>query len=161
MTGAAFLAVTFLAGCCGKCNTPEKTSGAVPAGTLYAQPGAPPTSPIGVFDRTALLVAYYKSATHDDALAELRRERDAALADGDTARAAAIERRGELLQKTAHRQLEGNEPLTNIADALKDRLPHIAKEAGVTRIVERGTEPVGSRIVDITANLAAQFPSAR
>lgn len=114
---------------------------------------------VGTYRRYDLLVAYYASDMFHQRLEALRQERDAALAAGDKAGAEALERRGEALQDRAHRQLQGTEPLDNIMADLKDAIPRVEGELGVSRLVE-DTEalPAGTRTVDATPALTACLP---
>lgn len=113
---------------------------------------------VGVFDRTKVLIAYYRSAEHAAALDAMQRERDEARHDGDAFWAAEIERRGGVMQERAHRQLAGRAPLTNIRLAIGDRLPALAKELGVPDIVERDKAMPGVTTVDVTDRIVAMFP---
>lgn len=124
----------------------------------YTNPAAAADAPDGVFDRTEVLIAYHKWEVREAALRELVRERDAALAAGDKARAHELERRGEAMQDHSHHQLAGRENLDDIAQALHDQLPAIAGETGVARIIERGGEAPGRPTVDVTAAIIARMP---
>jgi hypothetical protein len=114
---------------------------------------------VGTYHREDLLVAYYASDKFHRQLEVLQQQRDAALAAGDKAGAQALERRGEALQDTAHRQLAGTEPLHNIMADLKDALPRVEQELGVSRLVEDTEElPAGTRVVDATRALTKLLP---
>lgn len=127
----------------------------------YTNPAAAADAPEGVFDRTEVLIAYHKWQVRAEQMRELVRERDAALAAGDKARARELERRGEAMQDHSHRQLAGTETLDDIAATLREQLPGIAAETGVARIVERGGETPGRPTVDVTAAIIAKMPPAQ
>ena len=127
------------------------------------RPGYISGSPVrvGVFDRTEILVAYYGSAIHDEWLRGLERERDEAVARGDSASATAIEARGAAAQEVAHDQLAGKAGLWNILPHIEPSFADIAREKGLVLLVEAPlfAEP-GVELVDVTAELAARFRAA-
>ena len=117
---------------------------------------------VGTFNRTALLVAYYKSKTHADWLDDLERKREEALAAGQTERAKEIERQGRESQELAHRQLAGEAPLTNILDHLQASWSSIANKAGVQAIIEHPLRKDPSvKFVDVTSLLVEQMESTK
>lgn len=125
---------------------------------LYVSPGATAEGSAGVYDRVEVLVAYHKSARQREVLRGMIRERDGAKARGDMVRVAELEHEGEAMQHRAHRQLAGKEPLTNVAEALGEALPELARRAGVVRIVERGAEARGVKTVEVTGEIVALLP---
>ncbi len=129
------------------------------AATLFLNPEAAPDGPVGVFDRTQVLVAYYRSRRHEGVMQALSQARAEALARGDQVRVLELDAQGAALQETAHRQLTGAAPLTNVAEALTDELPQIARQAGVARIVARSEEPAGAQAIDVTADIVARLPA--
>ncbi len=141
--------------CCGPTGVGTGTS------TLYALPASAGDSPVGVFDRTAVLIAYYKSAPFTNRLRALKKDRDAARSAGDWAVAERLDTQGEAMQELAHRQLAGAAPLTNIADDLGEDLAEIARKSGVSSIVAGGTEPAGSRTIDLTTQLVERLHGKR
>jgi uncharacterized protein with von Willebrand factor type A (vWA) domain len=117
------------------------------------------TEKVGTYRRYDLLVAYYASDVVHQRLADMRQRRDAALAAGHTATAEALEREGEAMQEKAHRQLAGDEPLDNILADLKDAIPQVERELGVSRLVEDTTKlPKGVARVDATEALTKHLP---
>lgn len=149
-----------LAGC-GASDTSQMRSDGADTGVIYDAQG--PTlnpSSVGVYDRRAVLVAYYRSRHFQSKLDALRAERDAALGRGDAYGAKHAEARGEALQDLAHRQLAGEAPLDNIAQLINRDLPAIAHEAGVARIIARGGEAPDARTVDVTGLLERCIASA-
>jgi hypothetical protein len=122
------------------------------------QPGAGHNAKrVGTFRRTDLLVAYYKSDTHRQVLAELDAKRKQAIASGDENRAADLQRKGQAMQELAHRQLAGDAPLTGILRRIKPIVDATAEEAGVDVIVEK---PRG-QAVDVTELLVQKLASTR
>ena len=101
-----------------------------------AQACAPKCLHVGVFNRTDLLVAFYKSAAWDQYLQDLTKQRDEARAQGDEKRVKEIEEQGAKSQEHAHLQLAGKAPLDNIFEHISDKLPAVSRETGVSVIVE-------------------------
>ena len=120
---------------------------------------APNRVRVGVFRRTDLLVAFYKSAAWDQHLKDLTKQRDEAKAQGDLKRVKAIETEGAKSQAHAHQQLAGKAPLDNIFERITDKLPGVAQEAGVSVIVEKPIHSTSDvQLVDVTELLVNLLP---
>jgi hypothetical protein len=128
---------------------------------LYEASPVMAEAPLGVFDRTAVLIAYYGSTFNEAEIAALVRQRDEAAARGDTTRVKELEAQGAAHQEHAHQQLAGRAPLDNISKALRDELPALAQQAGVSRIVPSDARPVGAPTVEVTDRIVALLPPAR
>ena len=113
---------------------------------------------IGTYHAPSLVIAWVRSAEHEQELDLLLAARDAALAAGDSAKAADCERRGAEGQDLAHRQLAGEADVLDILARLEEHLPAIRAEAGVERIAAEG-EVLGDRVVrvDLTDLLTERF----
>ena len=117
---------------------------------------------IGVFKRTDLLVAFYKSAAWSQHLKDLAKQRDVAKAKGDAERVKQIEEQGAKSQEHAHLQLAGKAPLDNIFERITDKLPGIAKDADVTVIVEQPLYNTADvELVDVSDKLVKLLPPNR
>ena len=114
------------------------------AGLLSAEPA----SKVGVLDKRALVVAYYRSPQFAQLLREKHEAMRAAKAAGDTAKAEALEKWGQSSQDLAHRQLEGKARIDNILDELRPRFAEVAARAGVQEIVTEAKP--GQTRVDVT-----------
>ena len=137
------------------------TGAATPAdATLYSNAHAPATAPIGTFDRTKLLVAYYGSALHAAQMADLTKRHTQAVSVGDTALATQLNAEGERRQEVAHQQLAGKAPLTNIEADFHDAIAQLAQREGVARIVAADAAPTGTRTIDLTMQLTSLMPQA-
>ena len=69
--------------------------------------------------------------------------------------------RAKASQEVAHRQLAGEAPLTNIVMVLKEKLPEMAKQAGVHAIAEQGKfDAEGCETKDVTKALTGFFTQA-
>jgi hypothetical protein len=117
---------------------------------------------VGTFQRTEVLVAFYHSEFWHHELQGMMAEAKKAKADGDQKKVADLEAKGAALQAEAHRQLTGKAPLTNLLDHLKKEFAAVAKEGGVTLIVE---EPLfrdpSIEVVDITPLLVKRLPPVK
>jgi hypothetical protein len=114
---------------------------------------------VGTFQRSSLIMAFYRSAFWSAKLSELMAQRNQAATKGDLATIDQIEGRIRAMQELADKQLAGKEPIDNIYEQLKPMWAEIAREADVQLIVE---EPLflapGTPLVDITSNLLKRFP---
>lgn len=128
--------------------------------TAYLAPGVA-SARIGQVDRVELLVAYHKSKVLNDRLDAMVRERDEAKARGDRDRVRALNREGSAMQDRAHRQLSGREPLTNVIDAIKDRLPEVAREQNVDRIEIVQKVAATEQSPDVTKAVTGLLPPAK
>jgi len=152
----AFFLAMALCGAIG-CSGPT-SAGRTP---LYEASPAQPGEPVGVFDRAAVLIAYYGSTFNEAEISALVRRRDEAAARGDATRVKELEAQGVAHQEHAHRQLAGRAPMDNIAETLRDELPDLAQRAGVSRIVPSDARPAAAPTVDVTERIVALLPRAR
>jgi len=114
---------------------------------------------VGVFKRTELLVAFYKSAAWSQHLKDLAKQREEAKAKGDAKRVKEIEEQGASSQKHAHLQLAGKAPLDNIFEHIRGKLPALSKKAGVVVIVEQPPYNTADvELVDVTELLVKLLP---
>ncbi len=123
-----------------------------PAAGLRAQTGADTQLTVGIFSRTYVVQAFYRSAAWKNRMVKLVQERNDAAIAGDTAKVDKIDQELGNIQTLARQQAAGEAPLTNIFEALKDEWPAIAQEAKVDIIID---PPVylkpGSALVDVTS----------
>jgi hypothetical protein len=113
---------------------------------------------VGTFDRTSIVVAFYRSPTWDAKLNAALAERDKARVAGDRKKVNELSKWGQSQQELAHKQLAGSAPIDNIMEMMKPMLATVAAQEKVARIV-----PQGSRIdktaatVDVTERLLDQL----
>lgn len=129
--------------------------------------GRPPDAPrnnagvtLGTFDSRAVTIAYANSAGFVAYLSGLRQELNDAQAAGDDARVAELEAFGPALQAQLHRQGFSTGSVSNILEPLQDRLPAIARAAGVEVILSKWDivyRAPSAAIVDVTHLLVAEF----
>ncbi len=136
--------------------------------TLSAQDatstGENPSVVVGTFDSRAILGAYigsdafavYLVAQKKDVASAIARARAA----GDDELVADLDALGPAMQKRIHEQGFGTAPVDDIIARISDKLPGIAREAGVDVIVSKWKLAWHSRaakFVDVTELLAAEF----
>jgi hypothetical protein len=119
---------------------------------------------VGVFDSRAVALAYYRkfyrSPEFVARLKKLKEDRDRAKAAGDNEKAKKLEAEGRGMQEHSHSQVFGSAPIDEIVAKIKDRLPEIAKQAGVDLIVSKWSLTYRSpdaEFVDVTEPMAKLF----
>jgi hypothetical protein len=119
---------------------------------------------VGVFDSRGVALAYYRQYLRSPEfvarLKKLKEDHDKAKAAGDTEKAKQLEAEGQSMQEHSHLQVFGNAPIDEIVAKIKDRLPQIAKEAGVDLIVSKWSlayQSPDARYVDVTEPMAKLF----
>jgi hypothetical protein len=90
---------------------------------------------VGTFQKASVVVAFYRSPLWAANLKVKMAEMAAAKTANDTKKVQELDAWVNAHQKTAHQQLTGEAPLTNILEALAPGLAEIAKKARVAMIV--------------------------
>jgi hypothetical protein len=90
---------------------------------------------VGTFHKPSIVVAFYRSPLWAVTLKAKTAEMALAKAANDTKKVQELDAWGNAQQETAHQQLAGEAPITNILEALAPGLPDIAKKARVSMIV--------------------------
>lgn len=120
---------------------------------------------IGVFDSRALALAYYNSDAHRAKIRTLSEELRTAKTANDSAAIARLEGTGAALQALAHYQGFSTVSVANILEGMKDVLPQVAKDAGVSVIVSKwevAWRTPDVEYVDVTTPLVDAFhPDAK
>jgi hypothetical protein len=88
----------------------------------------------GVFDKQAVVVAFYRSPQWAEVNKAKIAELDAAKKANDTVKVKTLQAWGTAHQELAHQQLTGEAPIGNILEALAPGLADIARRAGVNFI---------------------------
>jgi hypothetical protein len=101
---------------------------------------------VGTFHKASIVVAFYRSPLWAETLKAKMAEMAAAKAANDTKKVQELDVWGNAHQETAHQQLAGEAPITNILEALAPGFPEIAKKARVTMIV--ADSPYADRSVE-------------
>jgi hypothetical protein len=107
--------------------------GLIPA--LAVAQSSAQTVRVGTFHKASIVVAFYRSPLWAESLKAKMAEMTAAKAANDTKKVQELDAWGNAHQETAHQQLAGEAPITNILEALAPGLPEIAKKARVAMIV--------------------------
>ena len=103
---------------------------------MAAETSAPPER-IGIYDSRVIAYAHFWSDAHQRQLNELTKAARTAKAAGQTERFNELEAAIKKQNETNHLQVFSTAPVEDALDALKNRLPAIQKEAGVTRLVSK------------------------
>ena len=138
------------------------------SGIMAAEsPGKNNVQRIGIYDSRAVAVAFAGSDAHKKSMAPLAEEHKKAKAAGDAKRVKELEAQGKAGQEKMHAQGFSTAPVDDILEYIKDQLPAIRKEAGVTELVSKWDEKALARHksaeqVDVTEKLVDAFkPSAK
>ena len=115
---------------------------------------------IGLFDSRAVSIAYGNSELFSQHLSSLTVAHNEAKGAGNEERVKEIEAKLKALQHLSHQQAFSTASVANILEKIKDALPAIAEEAGVSIIVSKWEvahrEP-SLEVVDVTSHLVKQF----
>ncbi len=112
---------------------------------------------VGVFDSRAVAVAYAHSK-YNTQVAKLMEEDKKAKAANDTEKIAELKVKGKKLQDKFHLQGFGKVPVDDLLECMKDRLPDVAKQAGVDVIADDVTW-ASRRVekIDVTDRLVSLY----
>jgi len=120
---------------------------------------------VGVYDSRAIAVAFGDSETWQASTGKqlaMRAEYNAAKAAGNQKRVAELEAQGKAQQTLVHKQGFSTAPVDDILKNIQDKLPEIAKAAGVSAIVSKWDKDAlakyqSAELVDITMPLVNAF----
>jgi hypothetical protein len=117
---------------------------------------------IGVYDSRVIAYAWFWSADHQSAVQKQIESGKAAKAAGDTAKFKELDKALSGQQAEMHRQVFSTAPAIKALVALKDRLPEIEKQAGVSALVSKWDDAALKQNpsvtqVDVTDLLASEF----
>lgn len=114
---------------------------------------------IGTYDSRAIAIAYYRSG-HLSEMTGLQTEYAKAKAANDDKRAKELEAAGIAWQELLHEQAFSTGSISNIIATIKDKLPAIAKEAGVALLASKWDvtyRDSAVEYVDVTMSLVKLF----
>jgi hypothetical protein len=120
-----------------------------PAAPVTPQPAAV----VGTFDRSSVVLAYYRSPFWAAILADRRFELNAVKAANDTARAKELEKYGGESQGRAMQQLAGKAPIDNILAVLQPEFKELSGKMKLASIVDSSTVDFKAPTVDVTPQL--------
>lgn len=133
------------------------------AGSLLlagAAQSAPPAGKlrVGVYDSRAVCIGARDNPAFRQPVDDLRDQLKQAEAAGDTKRAAQIKKRGATMQTLRHMQGFSSAPVDDLLSAIRDKMPEIARQAGVDVIVARvDFQAEGVEVVDVTDAIVKAF----
>lgn len=135
------------------------------ANSACAQSAAPPAAQtpaqrlrIGVYSSRGVAIAFLRSGGLAKQLQDMQRQLKEAEAANDTKKADEIKARGANMQTIAHMQGFSNAPVDDALETIKDKLPAIAKDAGVNVIVATmDYQGPDVQIIDVTDKIVAEF----
>jgi len=108
---------------------------------------------IGIFDKQAIVIAYYRSPQWAAVLKEKQTELEQAKRDNNQAQVQQLNAWGEQSQALAHSQPAGEATINNIMDALQPAFLEIERSAGVTGFVPCPCPSLTAPAVDVTPQL--------
>ena len=119
-------------------------------------------SRIGTYDSRAVAYAHFSTAEN---LRQINKSKQAAQAARDAGQTNRFQELAAMLrqeQDEIHREVFSTAPATNALAALKERLPEIQKEAGVSTLVSKWDDEAlkkypGAEQVDVTDRLVREF----
>jgi len=123
-----------------------------------------PTLVVGTFDSRAVAVAYVQSDAFSNYLVaqqtDVAKVLERAKTAGDETLVAELGALGPAMQKRLHEQGFGTAPVDDIIARIIDKLPNIAKEAGVDVIISKWTLTYSNptaEFIDVTSLIVAEF----
>lgn len=133
---------------------------AMGVGGAVAAPMMKPSVRIGVYDSRGVAIAYGRSAGFRESMTRLRGDFEQAKTRGDTARVKTLEQQGQWMQVRLHQRGFSTAGAGDLLAKVADRLPGVAREAGVVLIVSKWEMPFRDpavEIVDVTLPVAKLF----
>lgn len=111
------------------------------------------TPVVGTFDRSSIVLAYYRSPLWSAILADRRFELKTVKAANDTARAKELEKYGGESQNLAEQQVWGKAPIDNILAVLQPEFKELSSRMKLSDIVDSGSADPKAATVDVTSLL--------
>jgi hypothetical protein len=105
---------------------------------------------VGTFDRSSIVLAYYRSPLWEAILADRRFELKTVKAANDTARATELEKYGGESQDLAMRQLAGKAPIDNIVAVLQPEIKELTARLKLSGVVDSSTADPKAPSVEVT-----------
>jgi hypothetical protein len=108
---------------------------------------------VGTFDKTSIVLAFYRSPLWAAILADRRFELNAVKAANDTARAKELEKYGAESQDLAMNQVMGKAPIDNILAVLQPEFKELSSRMKLSAIVDSSAADPKAATVDVTSLL--------
>lgn len=117
---------------------------------------------IGVYDSRAVAYAHFWTDANQNRLKEAFKEAKAAEEKGDHKKFKDLKKAMKEGQRKIHRQVFSVAPIDDVFEEIKDRLPAIEKQAGVSVLVSKWDEAklkeyASAKQVDVTDALVTEF----
>lgn len=115
---------------------------------------------VGIYDSRAITVAFAHSNIHNEIHKDFKAEYDKAKEAGKEERVKEMEAQAEAKQHLFHQQGFGSAPVHDILEHIKDKIPGVAREAGVDIIVSKWEliyESPSAEFVDVTDLMVQLF----
>lgn len=124
------------------------SNGQAPAAT----PAVPSsgTAVVGVFDRSSVVLAYYRSPLWEAILSDRRFELKTVKASNDIARVRELEKYGAESQDLAMQQLTGKAPIENILAVLQPEIKDLTNRLKLSAVVDSASADPKIPSVDVT-----------
>ncbi len=119
-----------------------------------------PAIRVGVYDSRGIAIAWARSAEFSQGMMKLRADFEQAKAQGDTAQARKLETQGQAMQVRMHLRGFSTAGAGDLLAKVADRLPAVAREAGVALIVSKWELPYKDpavEVIDVTVPVAKLF----
>ena len=115
---------------------------------------------IGTYDSRAIALAFYNTDQFRQTMSGMMAELEKVKSAKDDKRVKELESQGQFMQARMHWQVFSNLSVPNVIDRIKDALPGIAKDAGVSAIVSKWElvyKDESIECVDVTPRLVKLF----
>ena len=117
---------------------------------------------VGIYDSRPVAYAHFWTEAHQREINERAKAAKDAKAAGQTARSEEISAALKKEQQRIHRQVFSTAPIDDVLAEIKDRLPEIQKEAGVSKLISQWDEAAlkqhrKAERVDVTDLLVREF----
>lgn len=117
---------------------------------------------VGVYDSRAVAYAYFWTDAQQEKRKAAFAEAEAAKKKGDRKKLDELKAAMQEGQRQAHRRVFSTAPVDDVLQAIKDRLPEIRKQAGVSELASKWDEKklksyAASQQVDVTDLLVREF----
>lgn len=117
---------------------------------------------IGIYDSRVVAYAYFSSEAFQEKLQKQMAEAKKVEQSGDKEKIEKLKKGFQEGQRQIHRQVFSTAPIDNILEEIKDRLPKIQQEAGVSLLIsqwdkEKLANHASAEKVDVTERLIDEF----
>jgi hypothetical protein len=125
----------------------------IPSSGRAQQSTTSSTRQVGTYDRTSIVLAYYRSPLWAAILADRRFELETVKTAHDEPRAKELEKWGQEAQDRAMHQLSGDAAIDNILAVLQPEFREVTGRLSLSGIVDATTVNAGVDSVDVTPQL--------